>query len=407
MKLLRAVAVVTGSLLLTLPLAGFAPGVGAEEIRPELKARLTEAQQRAYTAWRTARRAFDKRLQAYWNAADEKREVRIRKRREKVAFTEADYVTTHPPKYSGPALPEQIAKIIASLTPPEPEKPMATVADFLAHAKAEYGFVPLASTEQEFKRRYSIEAIDLGLTRDQIVRVYALETGGRGTYDMQSGINPETKKGKPISSALGYAQLLHANSTSELVKHGASFALRLEAMARVPGTPAARAHHLTTKAQIVRRMLAAARSVPNEWKHHVTFAATPKGLGIHALNLDADIGPWLQVIKLRGVRDHAAEAGRTNLTGAELEIMNLAGPRTGLEMMEPIGSRMPTANFFARNGYYRNPIVHDKSGGELLRAIDERMNVNVKRPGSIEFARIFEEVERTRQPTGRTADGSR
>jgi hypothetical protein len=52
------------------------------------------------------------------------------------------------------------------------------------------------------------------------VRIYALETGGQGTYDMQSGFNPITKTGRPISSALGYAQLLHANSTSELVKHG-------------------------------------------------------------------------------------------------------------------------------------------------------------------------------------------
>ena len=42
-----------------------------------------------------------------------------------------------------------------------------------------------------------------------VVRIYALETGGQGTYDMQSGINPATKQGRPISSAPGYAQLLN------------------------------------------------------------------------------------------------------------------------------------------------------------------------------------------------------
>ena len=49
-----------------------------------------------------------------------------------------------------------------------------------------------------------------------------------GTADMQAGIHPITKKGKPISSALGYAQLLHANTIGELVKHGDMFITRLQ-----------------------------------------------------------------------------------------------------------------------------------------------------------------------------------
>ena len=95
--------------------------------------------------------------------------------------------------------------------------------------------MPKRATEREFKRSYADEALKVGLSKDQVVRVYALETGGLGTYDMQSGINPVTKQGRPISSALGYAQLLHANSTGELVKHGEAFAKRLLAMAAAPG----------------------------------------------------------------------------------------------------------------------------------------------------------------------------
>jgi hypothetical protein len=115
-------------------------------------------------------------------------------------------------------------------------------------------------------------------------------------------------------------------------------------------------------------------------------------MGIHALNLDADIGPWLQVLKLKGLLVTAAEAGRTSLTGAELELMNLAGPRTGLEMMDPVARPMPTANFFSQGGYYRNGVVRERTAAELLKALDDRMDVHIKKAGSVEFAAVFDEV---------------
>ena len=232
------------------------------------------------------------------------------------------------------------------------------------------------------------------MSKAQVVRVYALETGGRGTFDMQAGIDPDTRAGKPISSALGYAQLLTANSTSELVKYGEQFAVRLERMASARGTSGARAAALRTKVAALRKMQRAARSVPNEWGAHVRMATTPKALGIHALNLDADVGPWLQVIKLKGLKEEAERAGRPNLSGAEIELMNLAGPRTGLEMMEPVGRNMPTSNFFSQAGYYRNPIVREKNAAQLLAALDERMEVSLKKPGSIEFAQAFDDAAR-------------
>ena len=100
---------------------------------------------------------------------------------------------------------------------------MATVADYLDAAKRVYNFTPERLSEKEFKRRYAEEAIALGLAKDQVVRVYALETGGIGTYDMQAGIHPIKKTGRAISSALGYAQLLDANSVNELAQHGQMF----------------------------------------------------------------------------------------------------------------------------------------------------------------------------------------
>jgi hypothetical protein len=165
-------------------------------------------------------------------------------------------------------------------------------------------------------------------------------------------------------------------------------------MAEAPGTPPARAAELKAKAAILRKMLRAARTVPNEWSAHQRFAMTPAGLGIHALNLDADVGPWIQVLKLKGLKDSAATYGRPNLSGAEIELMNLAGPATGLEMMTPLGRQMPTANFFSEGGYVRNPVVQNKTAAELLAVLESRMEVHLKKPGSIEFAQIFDQVAR-------------
>ena len=360
----------------------------------DLADKLTPAQLAAYEAYRTARDQFERQHRYYWRRVEAKRDARKAKRMLGQEYEAQDYIAQPPPKYAGPELTPDIAKIVAQVVPPTPERPLATVADFLEKAREQYGFVPTPTTEREFKRRYAQEALAVGLTKDQVVRIYALETGGQGAYDMQSGVNPITRQGRPISSALGYAQLLHANSTSELVKHGERFMRRLLAMAAAPGTPPDRVAALKAKAAIVRRMYLAARSIPNEWSHHMRFAGTPAGLGIHALNLDADVGPWLQVLKLKGLKDDAAAAGRNSLAGAEIELMNLAGPRTGLEMMLPVAQNMPTSNFFSEGGYYRNTIVRDKTAAELIKALDDRMEANMKKAGAVEFAQVFDEVAR-------------
>ncbi len=379
-------------LSLALVLAFATPVAATQELPDDLAARLNPAQQGAYIAYRTARGKFDRETRAYWSKVEAKRDLRKAKRVMRHPYEGNDYVETHPPKYQGPDLPADIAKIVAELRPAAEERQLPGVADFLAAAKAQFGFVPKRASEAEFKRRYASEALKVGLSKDLVVRVYALETGGLGTYDTLSGINPATRQGKPVSSALGYAQLLHANSIGGVVKHGEEFVRRLQTMAAAPGTPAERATELKAKAAILRKMIRAARTVPNEWGAHTRFANTPAGLGIHAINLDADLGPWLQVLKLKSLKDDALAAGYSNLTGAQIELMNLAGPRTGLEMMTPLGARMPTSNFFSEGAYGRNPIVRDKSAAELLALLDQRMEVHLKKQGAIEFGQTFDEL---------------
>ena len=369
-------------------------GAHAQSIDPKIAERLTPRQQKIYLEYLIARATFDSVLDKYWLLVEAKRAERRRKRSAGQAFAAGDYVREQPPQFTGPSLPPDITKIIEASREKKPEtrSELPGLNHYLASARQHYAFVPERTTEREFKRRYAAEALRFGLTKDQVVRIYALETGGRGTYDMQAGIHPITKQGTPISSALGYAQLLAANSISELVKHGPEFIARLRQLAAKRGQSAERVKLLQRKVRSVVLMLRVARSVRNNWSVHQSLAKTPKGAGIHAINLDADLGPWLQAIKLHGLLKIAIAAGKPRLSGAEIELMNLAGPRTGLEMMEAVGSRMPTSNFFSRRGYYRNTIVRWKSARELLVALDDRMNVNIKHPGSVELASIFDEL---------------
>src|SRR5690606_19110829 len=116
------------------------------------------------------------------------------------------------------------------------------------------------------------------------------------------------------------------------------------------------------------------------------------GMGMHPINIDGDIGPWIQVIKLKGIKDFAERKNRFDLDPTELELMNLAGPATGLEMMTAVGLQMPTVNFFARRGYERNSIVRGRTSAELLKALEERMDKNEKNAGAVEFYEVFEQL---------------
>ena len=85
---------------------------------------------------------------------------------------------------------------------------------------------------------------------------------GRRRYGRHAGRHhPITKKGKPISSALGYAQLLHANTIGELVKHGDMFVKRLQRLKAGTGDPA-RADELHRKIAALQAMIRSARRCP-------------------------------------------------------------------------------------------------------------------------------------------------
>ena len=377
-------------------------------IADEFMVRLNDTHRQQFQAWRAARRAYEGRLDAYWSTVEGKRAERRKKKATKLELVASDYVPSFPPQFEGPRLAPDLLrawnKFIADEEAKKPQpielpKEIPSVEDFLAAAKRVYGFTPERVSERAFKERYAEEAVSLGLSKAQVVRVYALETGGHGTADMQSGVHPISKRGKPISTAIGYAQLLDANSVSELAKHGPRFIARLNQMAARADVPRERAAQLRGKATILTRMHADAKSVPNVWARHQAFAKTPEGQGIHAINIDGDIGPMLQAIKLLGLKEEAEKAGIPQLKGCEMELMNLAGPGTGLEiLLYPGAASAPTPNFFARKAYYVNKMAQNLTGAGLLAELDKRMDADISKPGSAEFTAAFDSLPATPVP---------
>lgn len=390
---------ILGLWLAALVVVCFAQSIHAQALSTtDFLASLSDSEVEEFQAWKSARRDFDAQLDEYWDAVDAKRQGRKKKRSAKIPFDASDYVMSFPLKYKGPSLSGDLAAKYDQFveaqrqTDPTQPKELATIPDYLDAAKSVYNFVPERVSEKEFKLRYAAEAAALGLSKEQVVRIYALETGGVGTYDMQAGIHPTKKTGRAISSALGYAQLLDANSVNELARSGATFIARINQKLRDPSNSPARTALLKRKLAVLKKMYANVKHQPFEWDVQQAYAKTRAGMGIHTLNIDGDIGPMLQAMKLKTLEDTAEKQGKYSLSGAEMELMNLAGPVTGLEMMQSPGADAPTTNFFARRAYYVNKMVKGLTGSQLQAELDRRMMQAITTPGSQEFAAAFDSV---------------
>jgi hypothetical protein len=325
----------------------------------------------------------------YWNLVSERRQLRNGKRARGEPLLISDYVLAQPPVYTGPPKPVNPLKPEARPGPAY----VPVVADFLAAARQEFKFAPrLPQGEIEFKRAYAKVALAAGLKRDQIVRIYGFEASGNGSYDVEAGLE-YNKHGRAITTALGYNQLLATNSVEILAEKGSEFIKALEAkVAATPGTPQ---QALDGKIEVLRRMVAFARSVPDAWSQHEVLANTPKGLGVHALNLDLDIGPMLQTQKLVDSVVFARRKGFSKiLSAAELEMLNLTGDGNGFDMVTMPSSwrdQIPTANFFRSSGYADNPVARRNNVvAKLIAATDLRMDEEIKKPGARELAALLQ-----------------
>jgi hypothetical protein len=339
-----------------------------------------------------ARAAFETEASAYWNSISEKRRGRNAKRREHQSITLDDYVLTQPPLYVGPGKPVNPAP------PEQPEVPrerktIPLVADLLQAAAEHFQFEPQRTpSELDFKRAYARVAAAAGLTREQAVRVYSFETGGNGNHDMQSGLSASRPGSRAISTAIGYNQLLTTNSVELVAEQGPQFVKALtEKSAQLSGAPRKTMDH---KIAVLKRMVTFAKSVPDDWSQHEKLADTPQGWAVHAMVLDIDVGPLLQTHKLLTSVIFAREKGFTRaLSAAELEMMNLTGDGTGLDMVtmpQAMREQVPTSNFFQRSGYERNPVaIRNNTVAKLLAVTNARMDSNSQLPGAKDLAAAF------------------
>ncbi|MGY3618803.1 hypothetical protein [Bradyrhizobium sp. USDA 10063] len=339
--------------------------------------------------YQEARAAFEEEAGAYWSAISEKRRTRNAKRRERQQITLDDYVLAQPPAYTGPKRP--VSPEPEEEEPSRPRKTIPLVADFLKAAAEQFQFTPQRpASEAEFKRAYARYALAAGLTREQAVRVYSFETGGSGNHDMQSGYRgPGTRA---ISTAIGYNQLLTTNSVELIAQQGHEFIKALTQKAATLSGPARRA--MDHKVAVLKRMVAFARTVPDDWSAHERLASTPQGWAVHAMVLDIDVGPMLQTHKLLTSVIFARTKGYTRpLSAAELEMMNLTGDGTGFDMVtmpQAMREKVPTSNFFQRGGYERNPVaIRNNTVAKLLAVTDELMDFNSNKPGAKELASVF------------------
>jgi len=378
--------------LATLALLASAPYAVAEEM-PALPDSVANAMaqaspqemaeyRRKLAEYQAARAPVD----AYWNSIAEKRRGRNAKRRAGQAITLDDYVLTQPPVYSGPKKP-----VDPSAPERPPRKALPMVPDLIQAAVEQFQFSPQRpASDAEFKRVYAQVAASAGLTREQAVRVYSFETGGNGNYDMQSGYRgPGTR---PISTAIGYNQLLTTNSVELFAEQGDAILKALQAKAATLSGAARKA--MDGKIIVVGKMVAFAKSVPDTWSEHEKLADTDKGWALHAMVLDIDVGPHLQTHKLLTSVIFAKQKGYSKpLTAAELEMMNLTGDGTGLDMVtmpQAMREQVPTANFFQSGGYERNPVAsRNNTVAKLLAVTDQRMDFNSNKPGAIELAGAF------------------
>ena len=342
-------------------------------------------------AYTQARQAYEQEAKVYWASVADKRRARNEKRRGQQPIVLTDYVLSQPPVYRGP--PEPINPVPPPPGPPPPRRVVPVVADFLQAALEQFDFQPqMPQSEIEYKRAYAKVAAAAGLTKAQAVRIYGFESGGNGRYDVQAGLEYPRPNPRAISTALGYNQLLSTNSVELLAEQGDRFIAAVAAKVAAANGP--RKRQLERKLTVLRRMIAVSRSVPDEWGEHEKLGKTPQGLGIHALNLDIDIGPLLQTQKLLDSVEFARRKGIARpLTAAELEMMNLTGDGNGFDMVsmpDELRGEVPTANFFQPNGYAANRVaVVNDTVAKLLKATDIKMDKEAELTGAKELASVF------------------
>lgn len=366
--------------------------------------------QEKLAAYRAAYGEFQTLEKRYWAEISRKKDIRSKRRKAGKKIKRKHYVLEHPPVYTGPKRPKHPnqgpvkKKKRKKSTLPTSKQLKVALKDLYGHKLPVY-------KEKDFKLAYAREAQRYGVSAEQVIGVYALETGGKGPYDLVSGEgitrNDKCKLvkrgGRPLSSALGYFQLLNANTSSTVAGNARGekaerFSNRLRALAKE--SRGKRKRELKNKAKMLDRMIADMNKAvarmdvrKNNWNEFRKLGRTKLGHAIHALNLDLDIGPMIQMSKLAFVRSYAIKKGLGDPASDRLELMNLVGYPRGAAMLDKVAITVPTANFVKANEIRANrAVLGGKTVEESVAKIRRVIKKRKQSCGSKEFFKMWKKV---------------
>jgi hypothetical protein len=273
------------------------------------------------------------------------------------------WVDEFPPIYDGPAKP-------AGYDRPRPPSTLPNVDQMIHGSKnleryasgdlSKNDFKLRQVSESDFKDAYVREALHVGgelkLSKAEVQRVvmsiYAFENGGKGTHDLMSGVplsltRPDApgshanfdarRKINPLSSAIGYNQIIMSTNLAFYDTQGNVIAARIKDIAKDENDPNRR-QELVAKARLIEDlqktlhanlMEMANKDAVSKAKYlkadgspqyalYADYAksgvATKAGVtgrqfasAMHALNLDGDVGPIVQSRQLREVLLHSLD----------------------------------------------------------------------------------------------------
>ena len=302
------------------------PATDAPNVKKTPPAKPTETSEAGPSKYLPSIAGFTKALNSYWQRISHARSHR-------------EFLTEFPPVYKGMDAPHPTPPVV----PPAPESikgsgRLPSLNDLygaskdlnriVKHDRTQSDFHPLDVSEAEFKRRYAEESVNVGkeynlnkaTISNLVKRIYAFEDGGWGTYNTLSSMpqalmddDQKVARGNfhPLSSAIGYNQLLMKDTVNDIAQHGAAISGRLDALAAAHPD---RAQTLHEKAKLVSELqdvllhrTGPDAKVPTD-KHKRFYASSSKvEEAVQSLNLDGDIGPVIQSQELNNLLKYARD----------------------------------------------------------------------------------------------------
>jgi hypothetical protein len=391
----------------------------------------------------------------YWRAMEEAKEFRAANPSDPRGYI-TTFPTSAPPRHaSGPSTIHTVGEMI------EQSRHLYRIA-YNDPRRPDFSYTP--TTEADFKKAFATQSVRVGAAlgrspaqmKDLVRSIYAFETGGWGTHFTTSSmpksmvnageLTEAAKKHRPISTAVGYVQLMYLDVARNLDRHGGpNGMISAELRARAKAEPA-RVNELNAKAELLERMtpllqkeladMAASNPArftgvakpggkdPREELYY-EFAKSDeptkimvdgkplsrKNLmaGIHPLTIDKDVGPLLQAAEVSNLMARAKEKGLDkllaakaqelgrNLTGEKLypmaiELMNFMGADNAEDALRTGHGNLPTTNYYREDGYSRNRLAQGKSVNDLIRTIYDEMNGAAGDPAQSPGQRSFGEA---------------